>query len=97
MKPHDGSGSVAAEDTQQAAFGGVSHAMGDSALDPESVQERGQPDFQCQTGAEDMEPATTMQPLMDFMTQDINLVSFGMIDEDWWRLQHGDWAMNFHS
>jgi len=26
-----------------------------------------------------------MQPLMDFMAQDMDLMSFGLLDESWWR------------
>ena len=36
---------------------------------------------------------TSIHPLMDFMTQDVDLIPFGLLDENWWRLQDGNTNM----
>lgn len=49
---------------------------------------------QYRTGLEDKAGDDSGQasanPLMDFMTQDMDLMPFGLLDESWWRQQHGD-------
>ncbi len=57
-------------------------------------QEQYQPDFQERAELEDLSQPPT-RPLMDLMTQDMDLMPFGLLDESWWRLQHGDVNMGF--
>jgi hypothetical protein len=85
--------SIATEE-QGAAYDGAVQDRGASSLDLGPLQERSESNFQGAGGPVEMDPVA-MQPLMDFMTQDMSLMPFGLMDESWWRLQYGDSTMNF--
>jgi hypothetical protein len=72
----------------------VAQDRGASSFGKEIFQEQNDTDSQGSNELEEIDlPA--MQPWMDFMTQDLSLIPFGLMDESWWRLQYGDSTMNF--
>lgn len=87
--------SAGATETQQDLHSVVAGSVRGSTFDADSPRGRHQQNFQGQAIPKDLE-SSTMQPLLDFMTQDINLMPFGLIDESWWDLdQMANPAMNF--
>ena len=89
--------SAVATETQQDLHSAVSGSARDSTFGADSPHGRHQQNFQGQAIPKDLE-SSTMQPLLDFMTQDINLMPFGLIDESWWDLdQMANPAMSFDS
>ena len=83
------------DDARQTPSSREYHIVNDSVLQPESSQVQRRPQLQREDVAQDTGSTANVQPLMDFMTQNINLVPFGLIDEEWWCLQHGDWDLDF--
>ena len=96
--PHDSLpelGSTGATEAEQDLHSVVSGNVRGSTFDANCPRECHQQNFQGQAIPKDLE-SSTMQPLLDFMTQDINLMPFGLIDESWWDLdQMANSAMNF--
>lgn len=87
--------STSATETQQDVHSVVSGSVRGSTFGANCPRERHQQNFQDQAIPKDLE-SSTMQPLLDFMTQDINLMPFGLIDESLWDLdQMENLAMNF--
>jgi hypothetical protein len=87
-QPHDSLpelASASAVETQQDLHSVVSGSLRDSPFGADSPHGRHQRNFPGQAIPKDLE-SSTMQPLLDFMTQDINLMPFGLIDESWWDL-----------
>ncbi|KFY78694.1 hypothetical protein V499_02187 [Pseudogymnoascus sp. VKM F-103] len=77
--------SASAVETQQDLHSMVSDSVRDSPFAADSLHGRHLRNFPGQAIPKDLE-SSTMQPLLDFMTQDINLMPFGLIDESWWDL-----------
>ena len=86
--------SITTEEAQPASHNGVARDRGAPSFGQETFQEQCDPHSQGPSGLEEMDPPA-MQPWMDFMTQDLSLMPFGLMDESWWRLQYGDSTMNF--
>ncbi|OBT65745.1 hypothetical protein VE03_03343 [Pseudogymnoascus sp. 23342-1-I1] len=96
-KPHDSLTELASsgiKETQQVYHNMVSGTNRDPTLGA-TLPHGGHQDFQGQGSPGGVE-SSTMQPLLDFMTQDVNLMPFGLIDESWWGLdQRAEAAMGF--